>query len=298
MMTYRYFLSILVMILYKFVFYWLIVTKSSTRVFNYISYRDFINAWLFEQPRHGHGQLIKIAHHLRVHTTLISQIMCGRRELALEHAAKLASFFELDTVESDYFITLAQLSLAGNDILKASFTRRLDDLRARGNSVKSRIGKSAILSEADQGRYYSDWHYSAVRMIASCKDMDNAESIAAALDLPKTTVESVLAFLINKGLLKEGSKGFQLGPSKIHVSKESAYSASHHRNWRLQAMQRYSRLDNSDFVFTAPMVLSKKDFLAIGGLIGNLIEEIGGRVETSPSEVFALLNIDWLRVVK
>jgi hypothetical protein len=50
-------------------------------------------------------------------------------------------------------------------------------------------------------------------------------------------------------------------------------------------------------MFTAPISLSKKDFVKVRSALLDMISEISKIVEKSPCEELAYLGIDWMKLV-
>ncbi len=93
-------------------------------IFEYNDYKLFVRNRIREMARAGRGQYQKMALHLRVHPTLVSQIFRGVRDLTPEQASEVAVFLELSEPESQYFLTLVQISRAGNQRLRELLERR------------------------------------------------------------------------------------------------------------------------------------------------------------------------------
>jgi plasmid maintenance system antidote protein VapI len=98
-------------------------------LFEQDDYKAFVRNRLRAMPFEGRGQYRRMAEFLRVHPTLISQIFRRERELTPEQASDLAVFLGLDPEQSEYFLTLVELSRAGSLRLKGLLQRRRDRLR-------------------------------------------------------------------------------------------------------------------------------------------------------------------------
>jgi hypothetical protein len=61
-------------------------------------------------------------------------------------------------------------------------------------------------------------------------------------------------------------------------------------------MDRFSKLSDEELVFTAPMSIASADAPAIREAICELIEKVSTRIERSPSEKLACLNMDWVNI--
>lgn len=81
----------------------------------------------------------------------------------------------------------------------------------------------------------------------------------------------------------------------VHVPNESPLVVKHHTNWRLKAIQKMDKREQSELFFTAPMALSKKDFAIIREKFNVVIKETINIVKDSPSEELVCLNIDFFK---
>ena len=87
-------------------------------VFQFTDYREYIKKWISLRPKNGHGQLRKLALHLRMASVTITQILRSDRELPLEMAPATADFLLLTGLAKKYFIKLVMFSRAGSQDLQ------------------------------------------------------------------------------------------------------------------------------------------------------------------------------------
>ena len=88
-------------------------------------YRTLIKNYLETLPNKGRGELAKIARHLEVNSTLVSQVMSGSRDFSHEQALELSQYMGLSELESEYFILLVQLEKAGTQNLKTYIRKQI-----------------------------------------------------------------------------------------------------------------------------------------------------------------------------
>lgn len=265
-------------------------------VFEFDDYKEFVRESVLAMPHRGRGQYRRMAKHMRVHTTLLSHVFRGSKELTPEQACSLASFLELKDLESDCLLALVERNRAGSLELRAAVERRLETLRERHQQIEHRVPGARTLSPEQRATFYSQWFYSAVRLATSLPGATDADAIARRLELPKDLVESALAFLVQSGLLVQERAGYRLAAKRTHVGPNSPWAATHHRNWRVQAMNRYETMTRRDFAFTSPITLSRTDFTVVRELLIDAVAKVTLLVEPSECEALALLNIDWLEL--
>ncbi|MDF3064805.1 MAG: hypothetical protein K0R38_406 [Polyangiaceae bacterium] len=265
-------------------------------IFDYADYREFVRERVEQLPRHGHGQYRRMAKHMRVHTTLLSHVFGGKKDLTPEQACGLASFLELPELEADYLLALVERNRAGSTPLKRALERRLSALRERHQEVEHRLPGARTLSREDRATFYSQWYYSAIRLVSSLPGMRDAESIAQRLGLPGALVQSTLEFLLSVGLIAKQDDGYALLAKRTDLGASSPLVSAHHRNWRAQVMSRYESMTRKDFAFTAPITLSLTDFARVRELLVEAVGGVTGIVEPSEPQTLAVLNIDWVRL--
>ncbi len=268
------------------------------RIFDFDHYKDYVRAYVKELPHHGRGQYLKIARHLKVHTTYVSQVFRGPKELSLEQALALTEYLGLTELETEFFLALVQREKSGTQALKKRFQKQISTLKERSLQVTHRIPKSIQLTQADQALFYSSWYYSAVRLLTSIPGYDTSSKIAERLGLPQKLVGQVSEFLLSKGLCIEPQAGrLAMGTSRTQIGADSPLIARHHANWRIKAMEKLGKVPASsqeELMFTSPLTLSHKQVSEVRELLLRTIEEISKRVEKEEPERFFFLNLDWL----
>lgn len=266
-------------------------------IFTAKGYKDWVTNQLDAQERGPkRGQWSQLAKAIGVHTSMISQIFRGSKHLSHEQAHEVADHFGLLPIEKELFLTLVQWERAGTQKLKQYLEARLTDLRKKAIELGSRLPQDARLTPEEQATFYSDALYSMARLLTSLPTENTLPKISRILDVPQEKVAGILEFLISKGLILHEEGKYSLGPSRIHVAADSPFVVNHHRNWRIQTLNRLSRVSTDELVFTAPLTLSREDFQKIRAEIVTLIENVSTRVTNSDPQRLAYLTIDWISV--
>lgn len=267
------------------------------KIFEYQDYRQFLKDWVQARPKAGRGEMQKMANHLGLHSTMISHVFSGKKELSLEQALSLSSYLGLNDLEQDYFITLIQISRAGTHQLKTLFIRKLSEIKNKSEQIKNRLPKNVELKEEDKGIFYSSWLYSALRMLSTIPKFQERSKLVTAFSYSPKLINQALDFLLQTGLCQEKNGHIEVGPSKTHLSQASPHIWKHHQNWRLKAMERHQRLEAEELIFSSPLTISRSDMETIREKIVQLIEELSLTVDTTEPEQLACLNIDWVKII-
>jgi uncharacterized protein (TIGR02147 family) len=266
---------------------------------DYEDYKKYTADRVTSMPGGGRGEWLRIAEALKVHTSLISQIFRGTKNLTPEQAQALTEHFGLGELESEYYLLLVQAERAGNRKLRQIYQRRMQGIQEESRDLRERFKSSKILSDSDQAVFYSRWSYSGVRLAASLPGQGSPEQLASDCGLSREQVNRILDFLLQRGLLTRTNQGrYELGTRQIHVPADSPWVIQHHRNWRLKTIERLERsprIEEPELVFTSPLTIAAADMSKVRALILQFIEDLKTIVSKTEPDSLACLNIDWVK---
>lgn len=268
------------------------------KVFDCHNYREFLDKRLKEMPKKGYGKMSELSRFMGVHTTLVSQVLKGHKDLTTDQAILSSEFFGLNIFETEYFLLMVSMERAGVESSKNFYKQKLESMKTESRSIEKRVHSTKKLSEEQRAVFYSDWAYSAVRQSLALPSIESIEEIAKYLSLTNEKVKRCLDFLIQTGLCKVSGKRIIAGPSSTHVEASSPWVRVHHTNWRNKAIESLDSVASNEIHYTLPLTISKKDSEKIRKYIINYIEEVRKTVDSSPSEEFFCLNIDWFKLTK
>ena len=238
------------------------------------------------------GWMGKLAAHLKVQPSFVSQVMTGGKNFSLEQGLRICRYLGLKEAETDYYVCLLNKERAGSKELESYYDRHAKLLQKSVTEIKSRIPHQFQIENEAKSIFYSDWTYSAVRLLARIDGRDLIPKLSERIGVSPARIGVILEFLIENKLLM--SQGGQIipGPASTHIERESEYAKLHHRNWRQRVGSRLSDLNPRELVFTSPMTLSYDDFDWVRQQLLELIGRITVKVSTSRDEAFACLNCD------
>ena len=262
-------------------------------IYEFDDYRKFLAKQLLVMPNQGYGQMSKLASHLGVHATLISQILKEHKNLTIDQAALVADFFGLNEVETEFLVLLVSLDRAGNWAAKNIYKKQLQRIKDQMQNISQRVTVAAKLSEEQRAVFYSDWAYSAIRQSVSLPGIDSVDTIAEFLQIPRNRVQYFLDFLVKTGLCFNVKGKLKAGPASTHIEAKSPWVRVHHANWRQRAMHSLDKNKTGNLYYTSPMTLSRADAKLVHEKIIQFIEQINTIADPSPSESLFCLNIDW-----
>ncbi len=262
-------------------------------IFNYTNYKTFIREKVQNSPKKGRGQYRQLALHLHLNSTVVSQIFKGSRHLNPEQALQLCEHYGFSELETKYFVNMVNKERAGTEKLKAFYQREEKKMAQESKNIKSRIIEHKEISDEHKAIFYSNWYYSGLRLLTSIPQYQSVEEMSQHLQLPLALVQKVVNFLLETGLCVEINGKLSIGPQHTHLDAQSPLINNHRRNWRLKAVEQMTKSSDTNLFYSAPVTLSQKDFVHIQEEMVALIAKVIKRIEKSPEEQMACLNIDW-----
>lgn len=259
-------------------------------------YRQLIRGLIESKPKQGYGQLTRLATHIGVNPTYLSQILSGLKNLSDDQGYLAAEFFGLNERETFYFLLLIQKERAGSHQVKKLIDRELKSRQSEAKKLKNRIVTETELTQEAKAIFYSDWAYTAIHALTSIEGYQTVDLIADHLALPRSRVGEIVDWLLRHGLCKEARGRLSVGPATTFVERESPLSTRHHSNWRLKAIEKMQRGAEEDFFFTAAFSVSEKDYQDFRMELVALIDKLAKRVGKSEPERLAAIDIDLFKV--
>lgn len=262
-------------------------------IYEFLSYKQYLKAWLKALPKKGHGENRRIAEALGISTTMISQVLNGDKNFNLELASDLCDYLGLNDKETDYFFLLVEFERAGTHRLKNKLKKKIETLKNQASILKDRLEKDKELSDHDKATFYSSWIYSGIRNLIATDSTLTIDTISQRLQIPRNQIQKILDFLLESGLCELRQNKYLVGAKRTHLGSDSPLVTKHHQNWRMQGFNKMIFAEDKNLFYTAPMSLSKEAAEKIRQELPAFIEKINKWVVDSNSEVVRCLNIDF-----
>lgn len=264
-------------------------------IFDFSDYRIFLREWIEEAKIRKASNLSRLAEALGVHSTFLSHVLSGSKNLSLEQATVLSEHLNQTKIEREYLFALLQLEKAGSHSLKKYWQERIKEIITEKNKMHRRFDKHHELTDTDRAIFYSSWLYVAAFLASAIDEGQNLDQIANTLNLTRDKADEIMQFLVSVGICKESKGLFMLGETHVHVPNESPFVVKHHTSWRMKAVQKMDSRTTEELFFTSPMSIARKDFDAIREKINFVIKEIVDIAKESKAEEIVCLNIDFFR---
>lgn len=268
------------------------------KIYKYIDYALYLKDYIANRPRNGRGEISKMAAEIGVHTTLMSLILSGQRDLSAEQCFDLSRYLNLTDSEQEFFSTMVQYRRAGSSRLKSHLRAKLQSQRDAAIKAERHFEHEKKLTEHHQTQFYSSWIYSAIRLFCTTEERGKSlDQIVEKFSLTRQKAIKHLEFLLQAGLIVTEEDRYKMGVSRTFLERGSVSLSKHHTNWRLRAIQKIDDLSDQEMMFTSPISVSREDFENIRSEISTLIKNVSARVKDSPAEEVACLNIDLFYVL-
>lgn len=252
-------------------------------------YKDILKDLISKRPR---GEIARIAEHLDVASTLLSQVLSGTRHLTLEQSFAVTKYFDLANLEKDYFLASVHKDRAQDIELKNYWSMKQKEIITVSQSVKNKVKANFELDDSAKAKFYSSYLFSAIRLFCSIGKGKTLSEICEKFKLGRQKAQTIVNFLSENGLIVEKNGLYIMGAQSTHVPKESDFVYRHHANWRMKSLNRLDEVKESELSFTAPCSLDKTTFESLKSDILELIEKAANKVSKAPSEEVACLTID------
>lgn len=266
------------------------------RFFEYLDYKRFLKDYLLSMPRNGYGQAKRLSDYLGVSSVAVSQVLSGDKHFTPEQGLQVCEFFGFDEQTTEYLLLLLSKERAGSEKLTKYYLEQIKTKQNTLKSIKSHVVASQDLTEEQKAIYYSNWYYSGIRLLTSIEGFNSIDVIAERFGLTRRKVAQVLKFLVEHGLCVEDNGKTKLATASIYLSPNSVHINNHRRNWRVKGLEKLTEPNDDEIFFSNPCSLSESDFLEIKSQLTKTIGEISKRIQDSPEEKLACLNIDWFKV--
>jgi hypothetical protein len=259
-------------------------------VFDYLSYKTYL------KDRLGRGERSRFASHLRCQASFLSQVLNGAPDLSLEQGVLANEYFRHSKKESKHFIFLLLKNRAGSAQLEGYFSELVEESRREQEKISSRISEWHELDRPSQAIYYSSWVYGALHVLSSIPVERQREYLEQKLGLDPEQTQEAIRFLLEQKLLVQ--KGGRLQPSerRVHLPAESDFVLSHHRNYRLRALEELKIRKPRNLHYSMLLAVSKADAQRIRELFLELFKKADEIIVPSREEVAYQLCLDYFEV--
>ncbi len=273
-------------------------TPIQKRIYSYDDYRTFLREHLQSLPKNGHGQLRKLAESLSLSPVTLSQIFAGKRDFLPDHGFEIGRFFGLKADETDFLILLIERDRAVRPLYRERINIKIRQIRSAASDLKKTLPPVSTISDPALARFYSDWRFSAIRILSSIPRFQKISVLASFLGIEGAELSGLLEFLIRYDLIRRQGDRLQPGKASTHLPSDSPFVRHRQMSWRLKAYDFMSntRAQPENLFFTGPCSLSQESYDALRMKLQEVVSEFVKNLESSSPEQMACLNIDFFKL--
>lgn len=265
-------------------------------VFDFTSYKAYLDGVLKGKPAGGRGFRAQMAEAIGCQRAFVSQVLQGDAHFNLEHGDKLNQFLQHTKEEAHFFLVLIQYARAGTESLRQYFREQMNIVLDHRLQLKSRIRSEDALTHEQKARYYSSWHYGAARVALTIPSLRTKEVLAKKLQLTIPQLQPILDFLLLTGLIEQKGNEFHPTTRHMHLGNDSALVSKHHTNWRIRSIQSFDTEGAKDLHYSSTVSLSQEDALKIKAILVNNVEEVQKRIRDSKEETLFSFCLDFYEI--
>ena len=266
------------------------------QVFEYIEYKEYLKAYIKEASKVHRGAQSRLAEAIQCRPGYLSQVLGGDADFSLDQAGLASLYLGHSKDENRYFLNLVTFARAATSELKKQILRQLEEQRESFLNLKNRFQVQSSLTQENEARFYSSWHYLAILTLLSIPNFNAKDVIASRLSLKPDRVAQILAELLEMGVIVSENGNYRPGTLRTHLGKDSPLIRQHHGNWRLQALHSIERQNEADLHYSSVISLSARDLETVKLCLIRSLEEIAKVVAPSPEEKICSLCLDLFEI--
>lgn len=266
-------------------------------IFEKNNYRDIIRQKISDSdtPR---GHQARLAEAAGCHSSYISLVLKGNSHLSLDQAYAFAEFWNLDDVETQYFLTLVNYERAESEKLRMRLNADIERLRENVKQPQYRskrlMPEYRMVEVEDSTRFFSEWYYSAIREALSISSYQTPADLVQRFQLPPKLIEHVLKVLedMNLAAYKDGRWLPVAGNTSLtndsDMSGKLFLATVRQRAMQMTGLRPYFKERLSGVHFGHIFTIHKKDLQEINEIILEAIKRVldkSKKAEEEPDEV-------------
>ncbi len=266
-------------------------------LFDFLSYREYLLAWIASHPKKGRGLRASMATSIHCPLSHVSQVLKGVSDFTFEQSEEVNEFMGHTHEQSDYFLLLVQSARAGTPKLKKRIESQIKKIREKRLVLKERLEVKHSVSPESQAIFYSSWQYAAIHILLTIEKFQTKESIAKYLNLSLRKTSEIIEFMMSHGLVIQKNGRYQVGTTRVHLGNDSPMISKHHINWRLQAIQSLEKENHAeDLHYSSVVSISKQDVALIKSILIKTIENTKSVIRDSKEEELHSFCLDFFKI--
>lgn len=262
------------------------------------NYRDALR-YLIKLQEVGRGAFKKIALHLNIDPSIISQIMSGKKDFTESQILHLADYFSITSDQSKYLMMLLLEERAEGAKLKKFYFEQRKFLQKTYTSRSQFDNENLVeLTDNEFNIFYSDWAYVVVHIYLTLHHNQSIDDICKSLNLDSSRVKGILDFLQKIGFIKLSSGKFTGLEKWTDLRSKSHLISKSHVNWRLKSIEKANHLTSAELMHTNTLIISDSEFQKFRAQLTHLISTFYKETNDTNGKEIAQFNVDLFWIYK
>lgn len=222
--------------------------ENNLYIYNYKSYKLFLNEYIKYSPNKGRGLKSQIARLLNCKPAYITQILNSHLNFSMDQTVLVTDFLNLSKEETAFFILLVQYNKAGSKKLEDYLLEQIQDMQLKAKKdmgvINSPSKKGKEKYPVDISVFASSWMHSAIPFLVEGEKCNTIDMLGIRLKTAEDIVKSIVTSLVNASILSIDDEGIiTMNHLNLQVmSSDPISERNYHIAWRQKSL-----LDLSDF---------------------------------------------------
>ncbi len=258
----------------------------------YLNYKDYLKDILHDKE--SRGLQSKLARHLKTQSAYLYQVLKAKGDLTEDQAYKVTTFFQLDAIDTDYFLLLVRYAKAGTPELKNFIKENLNKKSDEKLNLKNYAdANEPQINDAAWAYYFSDQLPSYIHILTSSDKFQTADKIARRLNQPVTLITKHLRNLSVFGFVSLNTDKWIHSSPSIHIPWDSGHNKLLQLMRRSQALSAILTKKNVDEVhFSSLFTLDKKAYDELRAQISEFVKKAQKTIHNGGTDEMYTLCVD------
>ncbi|UYL10276.1 DUF4423 domain-containing protein [Bdellovibrio sp. SKB1291214] len=265
-------------------------------VYEFTDYKTYLKKRVSQSEQRGFAT--RLAEAAGCQRSYFSTVLNGNIHLLPEHAFGISEFLGLSHEEQEYLFLILDYNRAGNAAFRSHLLKKIKEKQLAWKDFKNRLKKDSIAEVEDMSVrqfYYSSWLYAAIHIAVSIPKLGEVKHLSTYFGISESVAVWHLEKLAQMGLVEKKSGRWSWKSGDLHLSKDSPWIATHHSNWRMQALNDLPQRKTESLHFSVVQSLSKDDIEKLRFRIVEWVEEFKKIASPSTPEEIVCLNLDFFK---
>lgn len=257
-------------------------------VFEVTDYKKFLK-FKVEETR---GNLTKLAAIAQCQGSYLLRIINEEAHLTPDQAFRVCDYWNLDSAEKKYFMTLLNYERAADPKFKTELKNELTELIAQTNNLKKVVKRESADEIQFLLEYHSDFKIALTHFLTGCEKLQSHSALMKRLSLDSQTVSVVTDFLKRNALVSTKGQHIEFLSGAGHIPTGSPVLPIFLNNWRQLAIQNSLKQKSNAIHYTNLQTIGVGDMQKLLEIAKQFINKAKTLCDESAEEDVVVVNLD------